>query len=181
MRKKLDDIDVEYIVYRVTKPIIVGSERYRILNNLARKLSDRYRCIAVRYTPTEDFNGVIIFGSSDLEDEITEGNFKLERVEQGAGLDIPHLKVRCFFLRDPKSETRISRLLSLYIAVPSILSFMFTLRVYNDVRLISVSTISCQALEYLYNTSTGFTLFISVLSKCLSKLMIPFILYFLAI
>jgi len=97
MKKKLDDVDVEYIVYRVTKPIIVGSERYRILNNLARKLSDRYRCIAMRYTPTEDFNGVIIFGSSDLDDEIIEGNLKLERVEQGVGLNIPHLKVHSFF------------------------------------------------------------------------------------
>ena len=97
MKKKLDDIDVKHIIYRVTKPTIVGSERYRILNNLARKLSYRYRSIAIRYTPTEDFNGVIIFGSSDLEDEITEGNLKLERVERGVGLNIPHLKVHSFF------------------------------------------------------------------------------------
>ena len=97
MKKKLNDVDVRYIIYRVTKPTIVGNERYRILNNLARKLSDRYRCIAIRYTPTEDFNGVIIFGSDELENEIIEGNFKLERVEQGAGLDIPHLRARSFF------------------------------------------------------------------------------------
>ena len=97
MKKRLDEIEVEYLIYRVTKPNIVSSERHRILNNLGRKLSDRYRCIAIRYTPTEDFNGVIVFGRSNLNDEITINDFKLEQVEQGVGLNIPHSRFRSFF------------------------------------------------------------------------------------
>ena len=97
MKKRLDEIEVEYLIYRVTKPNIVSSERHRILNNLGRKLSDRYRCIAIRYTPTEDFNGVIVFGRSNLNDEIAINDFKLEQVEQGVGLNIPHSRVRSFF------------------------------------------------------------------------------------
>jgi len=97
MKKRLDEVKVEYLIYRVTKPNIVGSERYRILNNLARKLSDKYRCIAIRYTPTEDFNGVVVFGHSNLDGKIIVDDFKLEEVGQGVGLNIPHLRAKSFF------------------------------------------------------------------------------------
>ena len=48
MKKKLDEVDVEYSIYRVIKPSIVGNERYRILNGIAGRLGDWNRCIAIQ-------------------------------------------------------------------------------------------------------------------------------------
>ena len=66
MREKLSNIRASYSIYRVSNLRVVGEERYRILNDLARKISNEHHCIAVRYTPTEDLNGVVVFGASSL-------------------------------------------------------------------------------------------------------------------
>ena len=97
MKKKLDEVRVEYRIYRVSNLRIVGEERYRILNDLARKVSNEYPCIAIRYTPTEDFNGIAVFGASDLDSKFTINSYEFELISQGEGLSIPHFRVRSFF------------------------------------------------------------------------------------
>lgn len=83
MKGKLNDIKVNYRIYKVNGLRVVDEERYRVLNNLARKISIGHHCIAVRYTPTKDLNGIVVLGASNLSNRFTVNSYEFELISQG--------------------------------------------------------------------------------------------------
>jgi len=106
MKRVLSEIKVQYHVYRVNNLRVVDEEKHRVLNDIARKVGNVYRCVAVRYTLTNDFNGVVVYGLSKPVDKFTIDGYELELVDQGEGLSLPHFRVKNFFYEILRAKLR---------------------------------------------------------------------------
>jgi len=97
LRTKVSEIDVPYTVFKVENFRIAPSEdRYKVLNNIARKLGEKLKTVALRYTPDESFNGVVVFGM-ELNECISIDGFELKPENWGHGLGLKGLNANGFF------------------------------------------------------------------------------------
>ncbi len=97
MKKKLHQLKIKYSIYRISNFKLVGEERYRVLNDLARKISNKYRCLSIRYTQSEDFNGIIVFGNCDLGERFTVNGYEFILARQDEEFNILRSRIKSYF------------------------------------------------------------------------------------
>lgn len=97
LQEKMSDIKTKCHLYKISNFRASDEDRYRVLNGIIKKISKAYGCIALRYTPSDDFNGIVIISSSNYPKQLSLNGFNLELSNQYSGLNAPFLNVEEFF------------------------------------------------------------------------------------